>query len=111
MTADAHALTPEKASQARAQFNACKAMAAEADRMIRERYGLGYEVLYRGEDDTFVVAAPMDESEGGDPDQPTAICCGWCDDFEDAEQLYQAAIRYADEVDKLAASYAREDEE
>ena len=111
MTAENHVLTDEQAAQMRAQVEAYKAMAAEADRMIRERYDLGYEVLYRGEDDTFVVASPADDSEGGDPDQPTAICCGWCDDFEDAEQLYEAALRYTDEVDQLAASCAREDEE
>ena len=92
-----------------AQTNAYREMANEADRMIRERYDLGYEVLYRGEDDTYVVASPADDSEGGDPDQPTAICCGLCCDFEDAEQLYEAALRYTDEVDKLAAR--RDDEE
>lgn len=113
MTAETHVLTDEQAAQMRAQADAYKAMAAEADRMIRERYDLGYEVLYRAEDDTFVVAAPTDSDEGGDPDQPTAICCGWCDDFEDAEQLYEAALRYTDEVDQLfvSACRAREDEE
>lgn len=92
-----------------AQLRAYREMADEADRMIRERYDLGYEVLFRGEDCTYVVASPADDSEGGDPDQPTAICIGWASDFDDAEQLYQAALRYTDEVDKLAAR--REDEE
>lgn len=92
-----------------AQLRAYREMADEADRMIRERYDLGYEVLFRGEDFTYVVASPADDSEGGDPDQPTAICCGLCIDFDNAEQLYQAALRYTDEVDKLAAR--REDEE
>lgn len=103
-------LTEAEAAEMRAQVERYKSMADEADRMIRERYDLGYEVLYRAEDDTFVVAAPADDSEGGDPDQPTAICCGWCDDFADAEQLYEAALRYTDEVDKLAARRSDDEE-
>ena len=105
-----HVLTAEEASRLQSVYDGYRRMADEADRMIRERYDLGYEVLYRSEDDTFVVASPADDGEGGDPDQPTTICCGFCDDFEDAEQLYEAALRYADEVDKLAAR-RREDEE
>lgn len=95
-------------TEAIAQTKAYTEMANEADRMIRELYDIGYEVLYRGEDDTFVVASPADDVEGGDPDQPTAICCGFCDEFEDADQLYEAAVRYTGEVDKLAAR--RDDE-
>lgn len=104
-------LTEAEAAEMREQVRRYKSMADEADRMIRERYDGGYEVLYRAEDMTFVVAAPADDSEGGDPDQPTAICCGFCDDFGDAEQLYEAALRYTDEVDKLFARACRSDED
>lgn len=75
--------------------------AAEADKLIRERFSSAYEILYRGEDDTYVIAAPADADEGGDPDQPTAICIGFADEFEDAEQLYERAAMMTDKVDAL----------
>lgn len=45
------------------------ALAAAADRLIRERWGDGYEILLDdgtvGDEPAFYVAAPRDESEGG----------------------------------------------
>ena len=78
-----------------------KAIAAEADRIVRERYGDAYEILYYGDEDGYVIAAPADEEEGGDPEQPTAVyVCDACD-VEDAEELYNEAIMYARRVDQL----------
>lgn len=76
-------------------------IAAAADRLIRERWCGAYEILYRGEDDTYVIAAPADADEGGDPDQPTAVCIGFADEFEDAEQLYERAASLSVRVDAL----------
>lgn len=88
----------------------CEGIADEADKMIRERWCNAYEVLYRVEDDTYVVAAPADEDEGGDPDQPTAICCGFADEFEDAEQLYERAKALSANVDSLVLELERQSE-
>lgn len=76
-------------------------IAARAVELIRERYDIGYEILYDGEHDMYVIAAPADEDEGGDPYQPTAINIGYAEDFEDAEQLYEAALTMTDKVDAL----------
>ena len=76
-------------------------LAAAADQLIRERVSNAYEILYRGEDDIYVIAAPADEDEGGDPDQPTAVCIGFADEFEDVEQLYERAASLTDKVDAL----------
>lgn len=88
----------------------CEGIAAEADEMMRERWCDAYEVLYRVEDDIYVVAAPADEDEGGDPDQPTAICCGFADEFEDAEQLYERAASLSANVGSLALELERQGE-
>lgn len=65
-------------------------IAAAADRLIRERWCGAY-----------VIAAPADADEGGDPDQPTAVCIGFADEFEDAEQLYERAASLSVRVDAL----------
>ena len=77
------------------------AFASEADKMIRERWGDAYEILFSGEDFGYVVAAPFDADEGGDPRQPTAIYVGDVDEFETAEELYERAIPYTKNVDAL----------
>lgn len=79
-------------------------IAQTADHLVRDRYDIGYEILFDGEHHTFVIAAPRNSDGGGEPSQPTAICIGDADDFEDAEGLYEAALSYTDEVDKLALS-------
>lgn len=77
------------------------ALANEADKLIRERWGDAYEVLFSGEDFGYVVAAPFDADEGGDPRQPTAIYVGDVDEFETAEELYERAVSYTKNVDAL----------
>lgn len=77
------------------------ALANEADKLIRERWGDAYEVLFSGEDFGYVVAAPFDADEGGDPRQPTAIYVGGVDEFETAEELYERAVSYTKNVDAL----------
>lgn len=77
-------------------------IAKEADGIIRERYSDAYEVLYDSDTDFYIVASPRNYDEGGDPKQPTAVSIGNGDDFEDAEKLYEAALNYTDDVDRLA---------
>lgn len=77
-------------------------IANEADAIIRDRYCDAYEVCYDGETDTYFVARPRNAEEGGEPYQPTAVCVCSADDVDDAEQLYNEALRYVDEVDRLA---------
>ena len=77
------------------------AFADEADKMIRERWGDAYEILFSGEDFGYVVASPFNADEGGDPRQPTAIYVGDVDDFENAEELYERAVSYTKNVDAL----------
>lgn len=79
-------------------------IAETADQMIRDLYDQGFEILFDGEHYTFVLAKPRNVDELARPDQPTAICIGVADDFDDAEGLYEAALSYTDEVDKLALS-------
>lgn len=90
------------------------ALAAEADRLIRECWGSAYEVLLddatAGDEPAFYVAAPKDESEGGRVDQPTAVFIAYVSDFGgDAYTLCNAAIDLTGKVDALAE--ARETEE
>ena len=87
----------------------CTQIADAADKMIRERWGDAYEVLFDGENGQYAVAAPRDGDEGGDPMQPTAICCGRAGDFDDPEDLYEAARSMTDRVDELAAQLAERD--
>ena len=77
------------------------ALANEADKMIRERWGDAYEVLFSGEDFGYVVASPFDDSEGGDSRQPTAVYVGDVDEFDTAEELYERAVSYTKNVDAL----------
>lgn len=77
------------------------ALADEADKMIRKRWGDAYEILFNGEDFGYVVAAPFDDNEGGDPRQPTAIYVGDVDEFDTAEELYERAVSYTHNVDAL----------
>lgn len=62
-----------------------------------------YEVLYDESSMEFVVASPLDESEGGRVDQPTAVYFGLLDEFDDVEDLVEAAKMATDKVDALAA--------
>lgn len=83
------------------------ALAAAADRLIRERWGDGYEILLDdgtvGDEPAFYVAAPRDESERGRCDQPTAVFIEYASDFEgDAYDLCSAAISVTNEVNALA---------
>lgn len=78
------------------------AIAETADQLIRDLYDQGFEILFDYEHHTFVLAKPRNADEGGYHDQPTAICIGYAEDFEDAEQLYNEALRFTDEVDRLA---------
>lgn len=78
------------------------AIAETADQMIRDLYDAGFEILYVPSTNEFVLAKPRNDEEGARPDQPTAICIGYAEDFEDAEQLYNEALRFTDEVDRLA---------
>ena len=84
-------------------------VAEAADRMVRERLGDAYEVIYDEAEEAYVVAAPRDESEGGRADQPTAVTVGYAEDFDDAEGLYEAARSMTDRVDELAARLAERD--
>ena len=77
------------------------ALASEADKMIRERWSDAYEILFSGEDFGYVVAAPFDESDGGDPRQPTAVYVGDVDEFDTAEALYERAVSFTHNVDAL----------
>ena len=77
------------------------ALASEADKMIRERLGDAYEILFSGEDFGYVVASPFDADEGGDPRQPTAIYVGDVDEFDTAEALYERAVSFTHNVDAL----------
>ena len=86
----------------------CKEIADAADKMIRERWGDAYEVIYDEAEEAYVVAAPRDESEGR-ADQPTAVTVGYAEDFDDAEGLYEAARSMTDRVDELAARLAERD--
>ena len=62
-----------------------------------------YEVLYDEAFERFVVASPMDESEGGRIDQPTAVVVGYLDEFADVDDLVYSAKRATDRVDDLAS--------
>lgn len=77
-------------------------IAETADQMIRDRYDAGFEILFDRKHHTFVLAKPRNADELARPDQPTAVCVGCADDFEDAEQLYDEALSITDEVDRLA---------
>ena len=79
----------------------CRRIADEADKLIRERYGSAYEILYDGENDGYVVAAPAYAVERGDPHQPTAIYIDDAEEFADAKELYRAALGCTELVDKL----------
>ena len=87
----------------------CTQIADAADRMVRERLGDAYEVLYDEAEGSYVVAPPRDECEGGRADQPTAVTVGYAEDFDDAEGLYEAARSMTDRVDELAAQLAERD--
>ena len=77
-------------------------MAAAADARIRRDYDQGLEILYCAADDSFVEAMPLDDDEGGDPYQPTAVFIGCADDFEDADALYERAVECSWSVYRLA---------
>ena len=62
-----------------------------------------YEVLYDEPSMGFVVASPLDESEGGRVDQPTAVFVGTLDEFDTVEDLVEAAKVATGRVDDLAA--------
>ena len=62
-----------------------------------------YEVLYDESSMEFVVASPLDESEGGRVDQPTAVLVGLIDEFDTVEDLVEAAKVATGRVDDLAA--------
>lgn len=62
-----------------------------------------YEVLYDESSMEFVVASPLDESEGGRVDQPTAVYVGLLYEFDDVEDLVKAAKMATDHVDALDA--------
>lgn len=77
-------------------------MAERATESILRDFG-SYEVLYDEPSMEFVVASPLDESEGGRVDQPTAVYVGLLDEFDDVEDLVRAAKMATDKVDALAA--------
>lgn len=77
-------------------------MAERATEEILRDLG-SYEVLYDEPSMEFVVASPLDESEGGRVDQPTAVYVGLLDEFDDVEDLVEAAKAVTDRVDALAA--------
>ena len=62
-----------------------------------------YEVLYDEPSTEFVVASPLDDSEGGRVDQPTAVFVGLIDEFDTVEDLVEAAKAATGRVDDLAA--------
>lgn len=76
-------------------------MAERATEEILRDLG-SYEVLYDEPSMEFVVASPLDESEGGRVDQPTAVYVGLLDEFDDVEDLVRAAKMATDKVDALA---------
>lgn len=77
-------------------------MAERATEEILRDLG-SYEVLYDESSMEFVVASPLDESEGGRVDQPTAAYVGLLDEFDDVEDLVKAAKVATYCVDALAA--------
>lgn len=77
-------------------------MAERATEEILRDLG-SYEVLYDEPSMEFIVASPLDESEGGRVDQPTAVYVGLLDEFDDVEDLVEAAKAVTDRVDALAA--------
>lgn len=77
-------------------------MAERATESILRDFG-SYEVLYDEPSMEFVVASPIDESEGGMVDQPTAVYVGLLDEFDDVEDLVRASKMATDKVDALAA--------
>lgn len=83
-------------------------IAETADQLIRDRYDAGFEILFDRKHQTFVLAKPRNAAELTRPDQPTAVCVGYAEDFEDAEQLYREALHFTDEVDRLAETAAGE---
>ena len=79
-----------------------KEMAEMATESILRGFG-SYEVLYDEPSMEFVVASPLDESEGGRVDQPTAVFVGLLDEFDTVEDLVEAAKVATGRVDDLAA--------
>lgn len=79
-------------------------IAKVADQMIRDRYDSAYEILFDGESYGFVVAAPRNHDELAEPRQPTAVYVCDADAVDDAEELYRAALRFTDAVDRLFES-------
>lgn len=79
-------------------------IAAEADRIIRERYDSVFEILVDEGSWDYVLAAPRDDEEGGDPNQPTAVTICDISEVENAETLYRRALKHAGECYDLAAS-------
>ena len=76
-------------------------MAEMATESILSGFG-SYEVLYDESSMEFVVASPIDESEGGRVDQPTAVPVGLLDEFDTVEDLVEAAKVATGRVDDLA---------
>lgn len=88
-----------------------KRLARIVDEDIRDRHDAAYEVLYDKRNDAFVIAAPRDEDEGGDPDQPTAVVIGPANNYDpdDPEELFWDAVNDSQWVDELVK--AREEDE
>lgn len=77
-------------------------IALEADEIIRERYDSAFEIFVDTASLEYVIAAPRNGIEGGDPNQPTAVTICDIADIEDAEELYRKALTCTGECLRLA---------
>lgn len=83
-------------------------IAEAADEILRESGDTTYEILlgeYEDGGQFYCIAAPRDDSEGGDPFQPTSVFVGWAYEFESAEELHDEAMAHTDTVDEFAMAY------
>lgn len=72
-------------------------IAREADRIMSERHDSAFEILADTATWDYVIAAPRNGNEAGDPNQPTAVTISDIAVIEDAEELYREALKSTDE--------------